>query len=106
MHNPHYSEKDLNTNLSELSLEIVRELFVAAKKVSVYSSSHPISGKAIGRLFFQMGSVYRFKKYNNFHIRSGHLFVNNIELKPSVFANQIIEYMRLYCFRLFYFVLA
>ncbi len=90
-----YSEKDLNTNLSELALEIVREFYVASKKVSVYSFSHPLSGKAIKRLFLQMEKAYRFKKYINFHIEAGHLFVLNIKLKPSVFSDQVIECMQL-----------
>ncbi len=95
MHSFDFSEKDLNTNLSELALEIVREFFVASKKVSVYSYAHPLSGKAIGRLFFQMEKLFRFKKYVNIHVESGHLFVLNLELKPSVFSDQIIEYMQL-----------
>ncbi|MCP4706933.1 MAG: hypothetical protein GY865_20220, partial [candidate division Zixibacteria bacterium] len=90
-----FSEKDLSTDLSELALEIVRVFFVATQKVSVYSKSHPLSSKALERLFFQMGKTYRFKGNNSFFIESGHLFVNNIELKPSVFSDKIIEYMQL-----------
>jgi len=90
-----FFQKDLNTNIGELALEIVREFYVASKKVAVYSLSHPLSGKAIGRLFLQMGKAYRFKKYVNFHIEGGRLFVLNIELRSSVFSDQIIEYMQL-----------
>ncbi|UCD17801.1 MAG: HEAT repeat domain-containing protein [Candidatus Zixiibacteriota bacterium] len=88
-----YTESDLNTNLNELVHEMVRELYIAAKKVSIYSVSHPISQKAIGRPFMLMEKVFRFKKYINLHISSGHLYALNIRTRPSIFTEQIMDYM-------------
>ncbi len=90
-----YTEKDLNTNLSELAHETLRELFIAAKKVSIYSSSHPLSRKAIGGPFMLMEKVFIFKKYFNLHIASGHLHVLNIRVKQSTFTEQIMDYMQI-----------
>ncbi|MFH2035040.1 MAG: HEAT repeat domain-containing protein [Candidatus Zixiibacteriota bacterium] len=89
-----YTENDLNVNLNELAHETIRELFLAAKKVSVYSGKHPLSFKAIGRAFFQMEKVFRYKHYLNFNIHTGHLYALNIKIRPSVFADQILEYMQ------------
>lgn len=90
-----FSEKDLNIDLCDIVLEIIREFYVAAKKASIYSFSHPLAQKAVGRLFFQMGEIFKLKQYINFHIESGHLFVMNIGIKPSIFADQVIDYMQL-----------
>ncbi len=90
-----YTEKDLNTSLSELAHETLRELFIAAKKVSIYSSSHPLSRKAIGGPFILMEKVFGFKKYFNLHISSGHLYVMNIRVKQSTFAEQTMGYMQI-----------
>ncbi len=95
MRKSNYTEKDLNTNLSELAHEILRELFIAAKKVSVYSSSHPLSRKAIGGPFMLMDKIFNFKKYFNMHISSGHLHLLNIRVKQSTFAEQIMDYMQI-----------
>ncbi len=88
-----YSESELGTNLNELSHEIIRELYIAAKKVSVYSASHPLTLKAVGRPFFLLGKVFRFKKYFHLHVSSGNLYALNIKMRPSVFVEQILEYM-------------
>jgi len=89
-----YTESDLNLNLNELAHESIRELYNAAKKVAVYSSSHPLAEKAIGRPFLIMGKVFRFKTYFNLHISSGQLYALNIRIRVSIFSEQIMEYMQ------------
>lgn len=89
-----YTENDLNFNLNELAHESIRELYNAAKKVAVYSSSHPLAQKAIGRPFFVMGKVFRFKTYFNLHISSGQLYSLSIRIRVSIFSEQIMEYMQ------------
>jgi hypothetical protein len=90
-----YTEGELNTNLNELAHEIIRELYIAAKKVAVYSISHPLSQKAVGRPFILMDRVFKFKRYFNLHISSGQLYALNIRMRPSIFTEQIIEYMQI-----------
>lgn len=90
-----YSEKDLQINLGDLAHETIRELYVAARKVSIYSRAHPLAQKAIGRLFLQMEQIFKYKKYFNIHIDSGLLYALNIRLQPSLFCEQIINYMQI-----------
>ncbi|MCX6825819.1 MAG: HEAT repeat domain-containing protein [candidate division Zixibacteria bacterium] len=90
-----YKEADLNTNLNELAHEVIRELFVTAKKVSVYSAGHPLTQKALGRPFLLMEKVFKFKRFFNLHISSGQLYALNIKVRPSIFAEQIMEYMQI-----------
>jgi HEAT repeat protein len=89
-----YTEGDLNTNLSELASELVRELDLACRKVSIYSSAHPLSDKAIGRLFISLERVFRYKKYFNLHTVSGKIYALNILLKPTVFSDHILDFMQ------------
>ena len=89
-----YNETDLKTNLNVLAQETLREIYIAAKKVSIYSSNHPMSQKAIGPPFLSMEKTFRFKRYFNFHISGGHLYVLNIRTKPSPFSEQIMDYMQ------------
>ncbi len=90
-----YSENDLRINLNELAHELIRELYIAAKKVSVYSLSHPLTQKAVGRPFMLMEKIFHYKKYCSLHLNSGNLYVLNIKMRSSVFSEQIIEYMQI-----------
>jgi hypothetical protein len=90
-----YTEKDLALNLNELAHEVLRELYLAAKKVSIYSRSHPLAHKAIARPFLQMEKVFHFKRYFNLHISSGFLYALNIRAKQSIFTEQIMDYMQI-----------
>ena len=89
-----FTENDLNTNLNELVHETLRELYLASKKVSIYSASHPLSQKAIGRSFVLMDKIFKFKRYFNLYILDGHLHAANIKTRPSVFTDQIMSYMQ------------
>ncbi len=95
MKEPVYNEADLNTNINVLAHETLRELYIAAKKVSIYSAHHPLTQKAIGQPFLRMEKIFRFKRYCNLHISEGHFFVLNIRTKPSPFSDQIMDYMQM-----------
>lgn len=90
-----FTEHDLNTNLSELIHETLRELFLASKKIAVYSGGHPLAQKAISRAFVMMDKIFRFKKYFHLHISQGHLYALNIRTRPSIFTDQIMDYMQI-----------
>jgi HEAT repeat protein len=90
-----FTESDLGTNINELAHETIRELYIASKKVAIYSSSHPLAIKAIGGPFILMEKIFKFKKYFNLHISSGHLYALNIRTKQSAFTDQIMDYMQI-----------
>jgi len=90
-----FTESDLGTNLNELAYEIIRELYVASKKVAIYSSSHPLAIKAIGGPFILLEKIFKFKKYFSLHISSGYLYAINIRTKQSTFTDQIMDYMQI-----------
>jgi HEAT repeat protein len=89
-----YAENDLNLNLNELAHEAIRELYNAAKKISIYSAAHPVSQKAVGRPFLLMEKAFKFKRFFNLHIATGQLYALNIRIRLSVFSEQIMEYMQ------------
>ncbi len=91
-----YSENDLNTNLNELAHETLREFFLACKKVSIYSSSHPLAQKAINLAFMQMEKIFRFKKFFDVYISSGNLYALNIMTRPSVFIEKFMDFMQIH----------
>nr|MBN2276294.1 HEAT repeat domain-containing protein [candidate division Zixibacteria bacterium] len=90
-----YSENDLNINLNEYVNETLREFYLASKKVSIYSATHPLSRKAIGHIFLMMDKLFKYKKYINLHIASGNLYALNIRMRRSVFTDQIMEFMQI-----------
>jgi HEAT repeat protein len=89
-----FTENDLSTNLNELAHETIRELYNAAKKIAVYSVSHPLAQKAVGRPFLQMEKAFRFKHFFNLHIAAGQLYAMNIKIRSSIFSEQIMDYMQ------------
>jgi len=94
MRDTKFTEGDLNLNLNELIHEILREFFLAAKKVAIYSSSHPLSQKAVGRAFLIFDKIFRYKRFLNIHIFEGHLYVLNIRTRPSIFTENMLNFMQ------------
>lgn len=95
MRDTKYTESDLGLNLNELVHETLREFFLASKKVSIYSSGHPLSQKAISRAFLMLEKIFRFKRYLNLHISDGHLHALNIRTRHSIFTENILNYMQM-----------
>jgi len=94
MRDTRYTESDLDINLNELIHETLREFFLAAKKASIYSSNHPLSQKAIGRAFMMLEKVFRYKRFLNLHIFDGHLHALNIRMRPSIFTENLLNFMQ------------
>lgn len=89
-----FTESDLGLNLNELVHETLREFFLASKKVLIYSSGHPLSQKAISRAFLMLEKIFRFKRFLNLHISDGHLYALNIRTRPSIFTENILNFMQ------------
>ncbi|MBN1211243.1 MAG: HEAT repeat domain-containing protein [candidate division Zixibacteria bacterium] len=89
------NEAILKTNLSDMAHSLVRELAMACKKVSIYGPGHPVSDKALDKPYFHFGKIFYFKRYINFNIQQGNLYLLNIRLKDTVFNGHIIQFMQL-----------
>ena len=88
------NESTIATSLNELAHALVRELAMAARKVGIYGSSHPMAVKAVEKPFLVFNHIFRFKRYVNINVSKGNLLVLNIRLKDSVFNEEIIALMQ------------
>jgi HEAT repeat protein len=88
------TEARLKTSLNELVHSLVLELAMACKKLSIYSSGHPLGRGAIEKPYVILTRIFGFRKYVTFHTVRGQLHVCNICLKESVFTAQILQYMQ------------
>lgn len=84
----------LRVNLNELVHTLVRELATSLRKIGIYGPGHPSSVKALEKPFLALDRIFKFKKYINFNLQQGYLFVLNIRLKESVFNQEILKYMQ------------
>ncbi len=90
------NEATLNVNLNELAHNLVREMSMACRKVGIYGANHPVGTKAVEKPFFAFDRIFTFKKFVNFNIQQGHLFVLNIRLKESPFTEEIVRHMQVF----------
>ncbi len=89
------TETILNRNLNEQVHALIREFSMACKKAAIYGASHPSSQKAIQKPFLLLDEIFRFKKYINFNLHNGYLYLLNIRLKDSVFNEEIMKFMQI-----------
>jgi len=89
------NESALNTNLNELAHSLLREMAMAAKKVSIYGCGHPVAQRALGKPQMILGQIFRFKRYINLNLQKGNLYLLNFYLKDSVFTRDMIQFMQL-----------
>ncbi len=96
-------ESILHTNINEQVHAVVKEFSMACKKAAIYGSTHPLSKKAIHKPFLLFDKIFRYKKYINFSLHKGYLYLLNIRLKDSVFNEEIIKYMQMLDIKVFVF---
>lgn len=92
---PRISESTLKTDLNDLAHSLIRELAMAAKKVSIYGKDHPASEKAVARPFVFLSQIFHYRRYVNIDLLKGHLYMMNIRLKESVFTEQVLQLMQM-----------
>jgi hypothetical protein len=80
------NESILAADLNELAHSLVRELAMAARKVSIYGSGHPMALKALEKPFLAFEWIFRFKRYINLNLSRGDLYVLNIRGNRSLHA--------------------
>ncbi len=86
---------NLSLNLNDQAHDLIRELAMASRKMSIYGAGHPLAIKAVEKPFFILNSIFRFKSYINLNVQRGDLFLLNIRLKDSPFNAQILQFMQL-----------
>ncbi len=89
------NESTLNINLNELVHGFARELAMAAKKVSIYGSGHPVANRSLAKPFMMAAQIFNVKRYVNINLLRGELYILNICLKDSVFTKEIIRFMQI-----------
>lgn len=95
-HTPKFlNESVLNTNLNDLAHSLLREMAMAAKKVSIYGCGHPVARRALGKPQMILGQIFRFKRYININLQRGNLYFLNFYLKDSLFTRDMIHFMQL-----------
>jgi len=89
------NESALNVNLNNLAHNIIRELSMACRKISIYGPNHPVTEKAAAKPYADFTTLFSYKKKVNINIEQGRLFTLNIRLKDSPFTEEIIRYMQI-----------
>jgi len=89
------SESTLKTDLNDLAHSLVRELAMAAKKVSIYGKAHPVSEKAVAKPFVFLSQIFHYRRFVTLYLSKGNLHLMNIRLKESVFNEQVIQLMQM-----------
>ena len=85
----------LNTDLNELAHDFIRELAMAAKKVSIYGSNHQVAQRSLEKPFLTCSKILAFKTSVGLNLHKGNLCLINIVLKESVFTSDIIRYLQI-----------
>jgi len=89
------NESILRTDLNEMVHSLVRELAMACKKMAIYGPRHPVALKSLAKPYFHFGKIFYFKRYINFNLQHGELYVLNIRLKDTIFNSHIIQFMQI-----------
>jgi HEAT repeat protein len=87
-------ESTLSTDLSEHAHAFVRDLALACRKMSIYSSGHPQAVRAVEKPFFELNGIFHFKLAASLNVARGQLFALNILLRDTVFNAQILQHLQ------------
>lgn len=83
-------EENLKIDLNELSSQIVHDFYVLCRKAVVYSTTHPITVKAIEKPFLSLQKFFAFKYYFSLYLTGGKLFANNILMTDT----SVVEFLK------------
>lgn len=85
-----FRDEELKTNLRDLAVEVLRELWMSSRKVGMYSPLHPSVRKAAEKPFFFLNTYFKYKSVFSCVIEAGRLFVGGIPIPPLVFSTGIV----------------
>ena len=87
------SEKNLKTDIRDISREFVHELFLICRKAGIYSVDHPMIVKSISKPFMGLQRIFGFKKYFSLYLIEGRLYANNILITDAGAVNYLKDKM-------------
>lgn len=76
-------KEDLELDLRELGKEILRELFLCSRRLTLYAKEHP--AEVTKKSFNWLKKLFRLRSYFDFHLYQGKLYTMGIPQKEEVF---------------------
>lgn len=77
--------EDLELDLRELGKEILKELFLSLRRLTLYTREHPAAADLSKKPFNWMKKLFRIRSYFDFHFYQEKLYAMGIPLKDEVF---------------------
>ncbi|HEX9917107.1 MAG TPA: HEAT repeat domain-containing protein [candidate division Zixibacteria bacterium] len=84
----------LKTDLRQLGLGIVREMYLASQKLLAYSISHPAREKAVNSAFLHLRNWLQFKFYYQIETDGRALWTEKIRLEDNYFVRSFVSLLR------------
>jgi HEAT repeat protein len=84
----------LRTDLNDLVHTLAGELAMACKKLSIYSSGHPVGRKSLEKPYLLFTKLFGFRDTVGLHVFKGCLYICNICLKEAVYHAPIFQAMQ------------
>ncbi|MCJ7508490.1 MAG: HEAT repeat domain-containing protein [candidate division Zixibacteria bacterium] len=81
----------LKTDLRQLSLNIVREMYLASQKLLAYSISHPAREKTVNSAFLHLRNWLQFKFYYQIETDGKTLWTEKIMLEDNYFVRSFVS---------------
>ena len=78
-------KEDLELDLRELGKEILRELFLCSRRLSLYTKEHSAADEVTKKPFKWLKKLFRFRSYFDFHLYQGELYTMGIPQNEEVF---------------------
>lgn len=85
-----FREEELRTNLRDLAIEVLRELWMSSRKVGLYSFDHPGVQRAAAKPFFYLVRYFKYKSAFSCVIQDRRLFVGGTPVPPLVFTKGLV----------------
>lgn len=82
-------KEDLELDLRELGKEILRELFLCSRRLTLYTKEHSAADEAIKKPFKWLKKLFRFRSYFDFHLYQGKLYTMGIPQNEEVFIRSL-----------------
>lgn len=78
-------KEDLEIDLRELGKEILRELFLCSRRLTLYAREHQAENEVTKKPFNWLKKLFRLRSYFDFHLYQGKLYTMGIPQNDEVF---------------------
>jgi HEAT repeat protein len=78
-------KEDLEIDLRELGKEILRELFLCSRRLTLYAREHQAENEVTKKPFNWLKKLFRLRSYFDFHLYQGELYTMGIPQNEEVF---------------------